>query len=319
VRVVAYHGRMAADTRPPTGTPAAVAGSAGAVPEQVAPAIGTGAAPSVVDAADALTRPAVLCPYLRMADGSHRALATSRDHRCWAVDPPGAVSAQVQSELCLGAAHTACERYVAARDHRAVGLAADHIPPHLIGSPRYAVPIDPVPVAVDARAPGRDAGPMAGTVSRRRLPALLIAGGVMLLSVVVLAALLAGGILGTTHASPTPALAALAASTGPTSAPTPRPTRTPTATPTERPTSAPASAPAGEVVPETVGPTPPVATTPIPSFEVRRLYLVKEGDTWQTIATRFGLRPKDLKAVNGPLVVGEKIVIPAGPVVPPGS
>jgi hypothetical protein len=312
---------MAADTRPPTGTPAAVAGSAGAVPEQVAPATGTGAAPSVVDAADALMRPAVLCPYLRMADGSHRALATSRDHRCWAVDPPGVVSAQVQSELCLGAAHTACERYVAARDHRAVGLAADHIPPRLVGSPRFAVPIDPVPVAVDARAPGREAGPITASVSRRRLPALLIAGGVVLLSVVVLAALLGGGILGTAHASPTPALAALAASADPTSGPTPRPTRTPTATPaqTVRPTSALASAPAGEVVPETVGPTPPVATTPIPSFEVRRLYLVKDGDTWQTIAVRFGLRPKDLKAVNGPLVVGEKIVIPAGPVVPPGS
>ena len=107
------------------------------------------------------------------------------------------------------------------------------------------------------------------------------------MSVVVLAAFLGGDILGTApDASPTPALAALVASTEPTASPTPRPTRTPAATTrsTPRPTAVPSIAPAsdGAVVPQlTGGPTSGAANTPMPSFEVRRRYLVKEGDTWR--------------------------------------
>ena len=91
--------------------------------------------------------------------------------------PARPVPAQVQAELCLSAAHTTCERHAASRGHRAVGLAADDIPVRLVGSPRFALPIDPMPVVVDAKAPGREVGPIAATVSRRRLPALLIAAG----------------------------------------------------------------------------------------------------------------------------------------------
>jgi LysM repeat protein len=47
--------------------------------------------------------------------------------------------------------------------------------------------------------------------------------------------------------------------------------------------------------------------------EIARTYVVKEGDTYRSLAKRFGVRPRDLRALNGPLVVGERILIPAEP------
>ena len=61
----------------------------------------------------------------------------------------------------------------------------------------------------------------------------------------------------------------------------------------------------------------PTATPGPTSYpvEIRRTYLVKEGDTYRTLARRFDVKPRDIRALNGggALVVGERILIPAAP------
>jgi LysM repeat protein len=57
--------------------------------------------------------------------------------------------------------------------------------------------------------------------------------------------------------------------------------------------------------------------TPRPSYpvDIRRTYVVKEGDTYRTLARRFDVKPRDIRALNGggELVVGKRIRIPAEP------
>lgn len=248
-----------------------------------------------------------VCRYLRAADGSHRTMAASREHRCWAVEPPSTLPTGTQQELCLGAGHTACERYQALRDRRAIALAADQIPVQLLETPRFAPPVSTIPIAVDARPSGRDAN--AGEDRQRRLPTMLIGIGVILVAVVAIVALFGGGaFLG---GEPTPTAPAIAggATDGPdrTQRPTPPPTPVRTVAPTgPTPTT---SVPATSV---------PATQAPVPSFTLRRRYTVKDGETWRTIARRFDLRPRDLRAVNpirGQLEAGMVILIPDAPVV----
>lgn len=295
--------RMAADPRSSAGVP-------GIAPEpaepEVARAVTTSAATGTA-VLDPLSQTGSMCPYLRMADGSHRALGASRDHRCWAVEPPGAIPSAMQTDLCLVPTFGRCERYVAAQDRRAAGLATDHIPTRLVTSPRFAIPVDPVPVVVDVRTVTRDQGGttvMADGAMRRRLPLIAAAVGILVVGIVGLAAVL-GGMGG--RPAPTAPVAAIAGTTSPNSPPTTVPVATPR--PTVAPTpggTAPAASDAA-VVPQDE----PTATPyPVP---IARTYLVKEGDTYRKLAKRFGVRPRDLRALNGPLKVGERIVIPDGP------
>lgn len=307
---------MAADPRSPVVAPA-IAPEPSTGPTQRRPgriaepedALGV----SGIGDASGASQPA--CPYLRSADGTHRSSTASREHRCWAEGPPYVVATTTQGEVCLVAAHIRCERYVGARERRAAGLATDHVPDHLVVNPRFAIPVDTVPVVVDSRPGGRDpaGSPLAnGGRDRRRVGAVaaaiaaLVVGGIGLV-------VLAGGIGG--QPRPTAPLAAMVATSPPSGqgAVAPDPTKGPASAATPAPTpdgTLPAATDAGTVLPQ-ADPT----RTPGPSYPVaiRRTYLVKEGDTYRSLARRFGLKPRDLRALNGPLKVGERILIPAEP------
>lgn len=290
---------MAADPRSPAPQPGIAPDPAEPVVRAVTTNGGTGTA-----VLEALEQTGTMCPYLRMADGSHRALGVSREHRCWAVEPPPSLAAATQTELCLTESFGRCDRFVAAQDRRAARLASDHIPPRLVTAPRFAIPVDPVPVVVDARAGSREQGAavaMTDGAMRRRLPLIAAAVAIAVVGVVGLAAVL-GGLGG--QPGPTPLLAAGGSSADPSVAPTTAPVATPAPTPV--PTVAPPS-PAGTAMPQ-ARPTP----TQYP-VEIARMYRVKEGDTYRTLAKRFGVKPRDLRALNGRIRVGERIAIPVGP------
>ena len=312
---VAYHAAMAADPRSSVGAPgiAPEPAEAPASPSSAAaPAVTTNGVAGTTTSTDALARVGSICPYLRMADGTHRALGAAREHRCWAVEPPSPIPSATQLDLCLLEAHGRCERFVAAGDRRAAGLASDHIPGRLVTSPRFAIPVDPVPVVVDARVAGREPGAGAPTtqgLARRRLPAVAAGIAVLVVGGIGLAALL-GGLGG--QPGPTPPLAALASSASPTAGPTEPPAATPVPTPvTPAATIAGDPQPSGAAVVPQAEPTP--TGVPRPTPEIARTYLVKEGDTYRKLARRFGLKPRDLRALNGRLKVGERILIPAAP------
>ena len=196
--------------------------------------------------------------------------------------------------------------------------------------------VSPVPIAVDARPSGGD---LAGRtrVGRRRIPALLIGGGVVLVGIVALAAILGGGRspgVAVVSPSPAPSLAGggvLPVSPAATLLPSTRPDTSgvPTAQPTPRVTVAP-TADGATIVPSTPRPTAsidvdPTARTsatarPAPTPEIARRYTVKQGDTVKSIALKFGLRPRDLRAVNDigkDVVAGQRLRIPARSVSPP--
>lgn len=300
---------MAPDTRSSAAVPATA-------PEPVEPyvarAVTTTAPPAAVAGLDVLSQTGTLCPYLRMADGSFRALGASRDHRCWAVDPPATIPGGTQADLCLVVSHAGCQRYVAAQDKRTAGLATDHIPDRLVRRPRFVIPVDPVPVMVDAKPGGREPGAVPSVrddAIRRRLPFIAAGVGVALVALIGLAALFGG----TGQPGPTPPLAAVVATGDPAAGAVDAPVTTPGPTPGATPTptqdaSDPAASGDAGVVPQD-------QPTPEPSYpvEIARTYVVKEGDTYRTLAKRFGVKPRDLRALNGELVVGKRILIPAEP------
>ncbi len=312
--MVAYDAAMAADPRSPVRAPGIAPDPAEApASPSTARAVTANGAPGVATATDTQAQLGAICPYLRMAEGTHRALAATREHRCWAVEPPAAISLDTQTDLCLVAAHGRCDRYVAAQDRRAARLATDHIPSRLVTSPRFAIPVDPVPVVVDARGAGRESGakaPAPGELARRRLPAIAAGIGLLLVGVIGLAALF-GGLGG--QPGPTPPIAALAGSPNATPGPT-EPSATPGPTPVVTPVAASPEAPrareGASVVPQG---DPTAIPDPLPSIEIARTYLVKEGDTYRKLAKRFGLKPRDLRELNGRLKVGERILVPAAP------
>ena len=247
----------------------------------------------------------------------------TREHRCWAVEPPAGLPTATQQELCLTDAHGGCERFLRLRDQRTAALAEDHIEVSRLQSARFGPFVSTIPVAVDSRPSGSEHGAVPRT-TRRRIPALLVGGGVVLVGVVALAVILGGGRL--------PGVAVLAplSSPGATDAPVaresavPLPTPTPAATqlviavPTPAVTTAPqapdATGAAGTPSPATPGPGSSAATQPTPTPEIARKYTVKEGDTIKSIANKFGIKPRDLRAVNDigeEVVVGQRLLIPA--------
>jgi hypothetical protein len=299
---------MAPDTRSSAAVPAIAPEPA----EDVARAVTTTGA-SAAATIDVLTQTGTLCPYLRMADGSYRALGASREHRCWAVDPPDTIPAATQADLCLVVAHAGCQRYVAAQDKRTAGLATDNIPDRLVRRPRFVIPVDPVPVMVDAKAGIREAGAAPSVVDdamRRRLPFIAAGVAVAIVALIGLAALFGGS----GQPAPTPPLAAVLSSGDPATAATSVPVTTPAPTPAATQQGAgPAASEGAGVVPQG-DPTAPPEPTSFP-VGIRRTYVVKEGDTYRTLARRFDVKPRDIRELNGggELVVGERILIPEGP------
>lgn len=296
--------RMATDPRP-------AVRALTVAPETVAAELGEPVAadrPDEGQVADAVVGIASICPYLRMADGSHRVNGSQREHRCWAVEPPSTIPSATQSDLCLVAAHGRCDRFSAAQARRAAGLASDHIPARLVTRPRFALAVDPVPVMVDARAGGREQGPGAPLpvgAPHGRLPMVAAAAGVLIVGGAGVVGLLGG--LGN-QPVPTPPLAAVTGTAAPTDAAATVPVDRPS--PTVAPTPA-GSEPGPSADPVVVPQSEPTAT-PYP-VAIARTYLVKEGDTYRALAKRFGVKPRDLRALNGPLKVGERIVIPVAP------
>ena len=162
---------------------------------------------------------------------------------------------------------------------------------------------------------------------------MLVGGGVVLVGAVALAVILGGGRL--------PGVAVLAPSVSPTvtDAPVaresaaPQPTAVPTATPlvtvaptpavtparsapavTPVPTARATAAPSDPPPPATPRPDPTATIRPTPSPEIARRYTVKAGDTIKSIANKFGIKPRDLRAVNDigdEVEVGQRLRIPA--------
>src|SRR5262245_3506775 len=64
-----------------------------------------------------------ICPYLVSSQGGWRSARPSRDHRCFAVDPPGPLTTDKQRSLCLTLDHATCPAFRAARASRASMLA----------------------------------------------------------------------------------------------------------------------------------------------------------------------------------------------------
>jgi LysM repeat protein len=275
-----------------------------------------------------------------------------RDHRCWAVQPPSVLPMATQQELCLSDTHAGCERFLRSREQRLSALAGDQIEIERLESARFGPFISPMPVAVDPRpAPGESGG--GSRTTRRRIPGLIVAGGVVLVGIVALAAILGGGRLpgiAVASATPVPGVAsapavspvvpprptAVATSTAAATVPmTPAQTTQPTPT-APAPTATAAGPSAGEPTATRPGATAPTATTPAlteapttrprptsrptPSVPIARRYTVKQGDTVKSIANKFGLKPRDIRAVNdigSDVVPGQRLLIPAGPVPTP--
>ena len=275
-----------------------------------------------------------ICPYLRAADGSWRSAVPTREHRCWAIEPPSALPTATQQELCLSEAHGGCERFLHSREQRAASLAQDQIEVRRLESARFGAFISPVPVAVDPRPAPAESGHGSRT-TRRRIPTLVVGGGVVLVGIVALAAIFGGGKLPFIAAASSSPEATVSAAPIVTAAQTPMPTPrpTPVVTPTTQPTAT--AAPSGglptsaartpaptqsaaSIGPEpTASARPPRTPSPTPSVPIARRYTVKQGDTIKSIANKFGLKPRDLRAVNDiakDVVVGQRLLIPAGPV-----
>jgi LysM repeat protein len=308
--VVAYHGSMAADLHPPAGS---------AVAEDIGVAVRPGPAP--------VGQPrwlGTICPHLRAADGTWRSAVPTREHRCWAVEPAAGLPTATQQELCLTEAHGGCERFLRSREQRTAALAEDQIEVGRLRSARFGPFVSTIPVAVESRPAGKELGGASGG-TRRRVPALLVAGGVVLVGVVALAVIFGGGRLpgvavlvpsqspAVTEAPVVPQSVVPAPTAGPVSTPvaTAAPTLAPTAAPTAQAT---ATAPVRSQPPATPRPDPTATVRPTPSPEIARRYTVKVGDTIRSIANKFGLKPRDLRAVNDigdEVEVGQRLRIPA--------
>ncbi len=223
------------------------------------------------------------CQYIAGLKGAWVASVPSADHRCAAVAPPAALTAEKQRRLCLTGEHVSCATYLAALESRSSRIAE---------SARVAAGwgwVRTMPV-VDARVGlGASIGAM---VSERR-------GWQIVPAVALVAALGALGLsnLGSqTGAAPSPPSAtapvvvAASPTVGVSAAPEPSNSATvaPTATPEPSPTLVP-SAPAT--------PTPAPTVTPVPS--ARASYTVKSGDTLYAIARQFGVTVSALMDFNG--------------------
>ena len=231
--------------------------------------------------------PRRLCPYLIGRDGDWRAAMPLRDHRCAAVDPPAALSAEKQRRLCLVPEHRTCSTFLAAR--RALvpvldGETKEDVdaarPPTRWPLPRTA------PVLLE-----RDRGVW---LTDPRTRSLGQAALVALMATAFLALIVArsgdGG-----------------AGTGAT--PGPSPDGSPAASAGPTPTTSPSPSSGGATAAPTSSP-----TTASPSTEATT-YVVKSGDTLSGIAALFGTTVAELVEANdisdpAAIRVGQTLIIP---------
>jgi LysM repeat protein len=208
------------------------------------------------------------------------ASAPSQEHRCEAVAPPAALSAEKQQRLCLTAGHSTCATYLAAREAREARLGSQ-------GSQAGWGWVRTTPVVDGSVGVGAT---LAAFVTERR-------GWQVVPAVALVAALGALGLsnIGAGSGNPSPSgtfpLVAASgsgdvASLAPSATSTPGSLASPAATPTLGPT-----------VPPTSAPTPGPGVTPAPT--ARTTYTVRTGDTLYGIAAQFGVSVTALKNFNG--------------------
>ena len=233
-----------------------------------------------------------VCPYLLAADGGWRSAVATRDHRCTATSPATPPSVTKQRDLCLLPVHLGCATYQAARELEAGSRAAEPADGGLWPETRGAVlSLEPV---------GGRRSALAGAPGLAGTQAFLV--GLMVVAFVVLALArvtptsLSGEPPASFAADAVGSPAAAGASGSQASAP---PTSPPTASAASSPSSVPgASAAAGP----SAGPSgQPASAAPgaSPSAVAGTSYRVRSGDTLSSIAIRFGVTVKAIKAANG--------------------
>ena len=231
------------------------------------------------------------CPYLRRlsTDGRPVEVADRLDEAnvCAAYAAAVPVGRSQQELVCLVARHTGCPRF---RRRRLLG-------------------------------PGRV------PAGEGRRPALALGLVAVLLVVAVVVggwAVLAGGLLTATPASPTPTASlplspTPGASPAPTAAPTPSPASTVTPTPTPAPftpSPAPTPAPATPTPAATGTPDPYAGLELCPGEESCYVYVVRSGDTLSGIAARFRTTLQAILELNPQITdprtlhVGQEVKIP---------
>ena len=227
---------------------------------------------------------AAVCPYLLAADSAWRSSSVSRDHRCHAVAPAAALTADKQRRLCLVSKHVGCATYVAAtRVLEEVGTVEER-PLHRSVTKTAPLVLDRgrLPFAVPA------------------LPDRAGQGGLVALMVVAFGALavtrLGGGgpglvpAAGVDGASPT-AAAVVPATPGATILPASPDVPTRTLVPSNvDPTTAPSPTPAATATPS---PEPTASPSPVPTTSI-----VQTGDTLSGIAGAHGTTWQVLAELN---------------------
>ncbi len=128
----------------PSSAPGQPADSASGEHVQRASSAAGGESPSVVDVV------AAVCPFLVAADGAWRAASASREHRCGATAPPGRLTLERQSSLCLLVAHLDCPLFEAATGPTGGSRAQQAV--------RAAAELDPNVVPATAGETSREAG-----------------------------------------------------------------------------------------------------------------------------------------------------------------
>jgi LysM repeat protein len=234
-----------------------------------------------------------ICPYLVAVQGGWRSASPSRDHRCFAVDPPGALPADKQRALCLTVEHATCPAFRSARASRASMLAPGVDPAVIAAADATRRPIArSAPVVVEG--PRLNIGGIGGG-NWALSQALLVGLMVVAFAIVIVARL-------STSDAPGPSPSPLPpASASPTPGPTPSPTPGPTVNP-----SGSGAFPGGS------GATPSPAASQAAAF--RTTYRVKSGDTLVGIASTFSTSVTSIQELNSlktsDLKIGQLLKIP---------
>jgi hypothetical protein len=246
------------------------------------------------------------CPYLVADDGGWRSIHATRDHRCGATKPAAPLAISKQRDLCLTPAHHECATFIAARDlERATGLGARR------GDDEGFWPSTRGTVL--ALEPARSRlGVLPGSSGRAGGQAMLVGLMVLAFLVLVIARTSPPSTSGT-PASADPAVAGASGSPGvdASGSASPIPSATPTPTPTLGVVPSGSPSPAATPAPTAVASARPGASAS-PSGSTR--YRVRAGDTLSSIAARFDVSVKRLKALNGltdnVIRVGQVLIIP---------
>jgi hypothetical protein len=239
-----------------------------------------------------------VCPYLRSADGAWRSTAPHADHRCTSQSPAVPVPTLAQERFCLTSTHVRCEWYAEATATREAALLRDHIDVERLDAARFQPIVRSVPVMLDpvSGAPERPTGVRLRLDRRSRRTAI---GALVAVAGLAVVLVLAGS------GGPGPDGPLVGGGNGQTGEPVASPTLGPLPEPTP------------EVVPATATPEP---TPLLVEYEVR------EGERLRDIVQGFGVRRRDVVALNDlgdppRVTAGQRIVIPfpPGSTPPPGS